>query len=122
MAQWPISGKDFAELMLLKESNEINDSIAFDALSFSLSEKKKSPIQIIDEKNWKMISDVKLVASLCNDVITSMETENPAVFKKYAPGNRKSSKKIVAKVVGKVYELSGGKMHTAVIKQTVQSL
>nr|XP_002127266.1 glutamyl-tRNA(Gln) amidotransferase subunit B, mitochondrial-like [Ciona intestinalis] len=122
MSQWPFNAKDFADLMSLKENNEINDSIAFEALTVAVKDKATTPVQVIENMGWKMISDITMISSLCDDVIIAMETENPEVFEKYNVNNAKSNKKIVAKVVGKVFKASQGKMHTAIIKKTVQDL
>lgn len=98
----PISEKDLAELIKLIEDDTISGKIAKDVMDI-MFEEKKSPNQIVKEKNLSQITDISEIEKMIDNLL-SQESEKVLLFK-----NGKTQ--LFGFFVGQLMKISNGKIN-----------
>ena len=105
------SPKDIAQLAKLIDEETISNKIAKDVFEIMLKE-EKTPLEIVEERGLKQISDPKELMPIIEGVIS----KNPDNLQKYKNGNQK----LFGFFVGQVLKATGGKANPKVVNELVK--
>ncbi|MDD3154542.1 MAG: Asp-tRNA(Asn)/Glu-tRNA(Gln) amidotransferase subunit GatB [Victivallaceae bacterium] len=111
VAECPVSPEAFAQLMTLIGKNVINGKIGKDVLGF-MFEEKKSPSDIIKEKNLAQVTDTGAVEAFVDQAIAA----NPAQVEQYRAGNPK----VLQYLIGQVMKCSRGKANPQLVGELLK--
>ncbi|XP_076805536.1 aspartyl/glutamyl-tRNA(Asn/Gln) amidotransferase subunit B-like isoform X1 [Clavelina lepadiformis] len=118
-----VSARDLAALLLLLHNNEINAETAY--LTFTTAiQTRQHPDKIVEENNWKMISDKETVTKLCEDAIATLQCTDAKALSGYDADKPKSkaSKQAIKRVIMLVRKNTNDKIHTGVAKDVTMKL
>ena len=107
----PISAKNLSKLINLIKDGTISGKIAKSVFEI-MAEADKNPIDIVEEKGLKQLSDPKELEDLIDKVIN----DNPDKVKEYVSGKDK----LFGFFVGQVMKVSGGKANPQLINDILK--
>ena len=107
----PISAKNLSKLINLIKDGTISGKIAKSVFEI-MAEADKNPIDIVEEKGLKQLSDPKKLEVLIDKVIN----DNPDKVKEYVSGKDK----LFGFFVGQVMQVSGGKANPQLINDILK--
>ena len=107
----PISAKNLSKLINLIKDGTISGKIAKSVFEI-MAEADKNPIDIVEEKGLKQLSDPKKLEDLIDKVIN----DNPDKVKEYVSGKDK----LFGFFVGQVMQVSGGKANPQLINDILK--
>lgn len=113
LTEVPVPLEHSVALLQLQASGTISGRIAKDVFEEML-ETKRSPADIVKDKNLVQISDDGEVLKICEQVVR----ENPEQHKDYLSGKEK----LFGFFVGQAMKLSGGKLNPAKVNDTLKKL
>ena len=107
----PISAKNLSKLINLIKDGTISGKIAKSVFEI-MAEADKNPIEIVEEKGLKQLSDPKELKVLIDKVIN----DNPDKVKEYVSGKDK----LFGFFVGQVMKVSGGKANPQLVNEILK--
>ncbi|XP_026729860.1 glutamyl-tRNA(Gln) amidotransferase subunit B, mitochondrial [Trichoplusia ni] len=112
----PITIKQLQELTDLLLNRDINLEISRTVLEelIVLADMSLSPLQVIEEKGWKLTSNEEEVTNVCMAVIA----ENPKMVQQYKNGKTKVFKALL----GKLYKESNNKIDMSIASKIMEGL
>ena len=110
-----ISSKQIGELVDLLESKVVNLNLARLIIN-EMFDSSKSPIQIADEKNWKLISDDTEVMKICEQVLAS--DSGVKMVKSYKSGKTK----VLLAIAGEINRKSDNRINMAKVMEILKEL
>ncbi|XP_071445870.1 glutamyl-tRNA(Gln) amidotransferase subunit B, mitochondrial [Hetaerina americana] len=100
-----ISTSSIGEVVDLLESNYVNNQIGRKLMQCVLEGDHRTPSQIVDENNWRQITDPKEIRKICRSVIEG----RPDLVKQYRSGKTK----VFAAIMGEIFKASQQKADMA---------
>jgi aspartyl-tRNA(Asn)/glutamyl-tRNA(Gln) amidotransferase subunit B len=107
---FPVTPKNLAELINLINEGTISGKIAKEIFPIILKE-KKTPLEVVKEKNLIQLSDRSEIEKIIDRVIDS----NPSELKEYIEGKEK----VFAFFIGRVMRESKGKANPKVVNEVL---
>ncbi len=111
IAATPVSAKALGELILLIKDNTISGKIAKDVLD-EMFASGKAPLQIIEEKGLKQVTDTSEIEKIVDDVLAA----NPESVAEYKSGKDK----LFGFFVGQIMKISKGKANPAIVNELLK--
>jgi aspartyl-tRNA(Asn)/glutamyl-tRNA(Gln) amidotransferase subunit B len=113
--QSPVDSKRLGALLDLIVDGTISGKIAKDVLEIMFYEEfTKSPLEIVQAKNWQQIQDPQTIQQLCDQVIH--DKKNLKNLEAYAKGKQQ----IFGFFIGQLMKISDGKVHPECANQMMQ--
>nr|XP_046271379.1 glutamyl-tRNA(Gln) amidotransferase subunit B, mitochondrial [Scatophagus argus] len=112
VSQSPITPSALAELLELQETGHISSSIAKQVFQEMWRSSGKTALQIIQEKDLGLISDITQLQSICQKVLDSHPNEVDAI--------RKGSKKILNNLMGLVHKETKGRADPVLVRAILE--
>lgn len=120
LEQSPVSGTQLGELVILMEEGTVSTAHGKRILAAMYKEDVgKRPIEISDERGWKVISDFSHLKELCRDVV--MDSTNEAQLEMYKSGGNQV-RKMTKFFIGKAMGASRGNAHPELLQDALDEV
>ncbi|CAG2195572.1 PET112 [Mytilus edulis] len=110
----PVKTEDFGKLIDLLHTEEISYSTSCKVLDEMFEHPNIAPEDIVDQKDWRQISDTQVLTNICEKVLE----EHPKLISKY----RKGKLKYLHTLVNKAVIDSNNKANPRILKQIMEDL
>jgi len=100
----PVTVHQLGSVLALIEQQDISGRVGKQVLSIMFQGDTRMAAEIVEEKQWKQLSDPDKIRSICEKLIS----KNPAQVKKYASGKKKY---MVSFFVGQIMKETKGMAH-----------
>lgn len=110
----PVKTEDFGKLIDLLHTEEISYSTSCKVLDEMFQHPNIAPEDIVDQKDWRQISDTQILTNICEKVLE----EHPKLISKY----RKGKLKYLHTLVNKAVIDSNNKANPRILKQIMEDL
>lgn len=110
--QSPISAEQLGALIDLMEKGDINGRIAKDVFDLMADDPSKSPLQIVEEKGLKQITDTSAIETIIDEILAANQDKVEEI--------KAGKDKMLGWFVGQVMKASQGKANPAAVNELLR--